>query len=56
LVGGLQKRGGGDERAMAMVVELRWRLGFDFEATLTWRYVGEVHPNLYRVVGRARKD
>jgi hypothetical protein len=30
-----------------MVVELRWWLGFGFEAKLAWRGVGEVHPNLY---------
>jgi hypothetical protein len=33
------------------VVELGWRLGFDFEAKLVRRSVGKVHPNLYRDVG-----
>jgi hypothetical protein len=54
LVGGLWKRGGGDESAMATVVELRWWLGFSFEVKLASGCVGEVHPNLYRPVGRVQ--
>jgi hypothetical protein len=40
LVGELQNRGGGDERAMMMVVELRWRLGFSVEVKLALGCVG----------------
>jgi hypothetical protein len=43
-------RGTGD------VVELRLWLGFGFEAKLTWKDVGEVHPSLYRGVGGVRND
>jgi hypothetical protein len=39
-----------------MMVELEWWLGFNFEAKLAWRCVGEVHPSLYRGVGGVRKD
>jgi hypothetical protein len=39
-----------------MVVELGWRLGFGFEAKLSWSDLGEVHPSLYRVVGGVQKD
>jgi hypothetical protein len=39
-----------------MVVKLRWRLGFMFEAKLAWGGVGEVHPNLDKGVGGVRKD
>jgi hypothetical protein len=38
-------RGTGD------MVELGWRLGFGFEAKLTWEDVGEVHSSLYKSVG-----
>jgi hypothetical protein len=31
-----------------VVVKLRWRLGFGFEAKLAWRGVGEAYPSLYR--------
>jgi hypothetical protein len=41
---------------VATVVELGWRLGFDFEAKLAWRCVGEVHPSLYRGVGGVQID
>jgi hypothetical protein len=51
LVGGVWNRGGGDERAMVSVVELRLWLGFGFEVKLAWGCIGEVHPNLYRGVG-----
>jgi hypothetical protein len=54
LVGELRNRGGGAERAMVMVVELRWRLGFMFEVKLAWGGMGEVHPSLYKVVGGVR--
>jgi hypothetical protein len=36
LVGGLRKRGGDDEGAPTMVVDLGWQLGFGFEAKLEW--------------------
>jgi hypothetical protein len=29
-----------------MMVELGWRVGFNFEGKLAWGCVGEVHPNL----------
>jgi hypothetical protein len=38
------------------MVELGWKLGFGFEATLTWGDTGEVHPSLYRGIGGVRKD
>jgi hypothetical protein len=56
LVGGLRNRGGDNERAMTMVVDLGWRLGFGFEVKLAWGCMGEVHPNLYRAVGRVQID
>jgi hypothetical protein len=31
---GVRKRGGGGERAAAMMMKLGWQLGFDFEAKL----------------------
>jgi hypothetical protein len=40
LVGGFQNKGGGDEKAMAMVVELGWWLEFDFEVKLAWGCMG----------------
>jgi hypothetical protein len=51
LVGEVPNRGGCDEEAPAMVVELGWRLGFSFKAKLTWGCMGEMHPSLYRDVG-----
>jgi hypothetical protein len=45
LEGELRNRGGCDERAMAMVVKLRWRLGFMFEAKLAWGGVGGVRKD-----------
>jgi hypothetical protein len=38
------------------VVELGWRLGFDFEGKLAWGYMGEVQPSSYRGVGGVQKD
>jgi hypothetical protein len=35
LVGEVRNRGGSDEGAPTMVVELGWRLGFGFKAKLT---------------------
>jgi hypothetical protein len=32
-------------RGIDDVVELGWWLGFDFEAKLAWRGMGEVHPS-----------
>jgi hypothetical protein len=43
-------------RGTSDVMELGWQLGFDFEAKLAWRGVGEVHPSLYRGVGGVGKD
>jgi hypothetical protein len=37
--GGLQKSGGGDEGELGTVVELRWQLGFSFEAKLARGYM-----------------
>jgi hypothetical protein len=42
-------------RGTGNVVELGWRLGFDFEAKLTWGDIGEVHSRLYRGVGGIRR-
>jgi hypothetical protein len=52
---GLWKRGGGDERVVAMTRKLGWWLWFMFEAELVWGH-GEVHPSLYKGMGGVRKD
>jgi hypothetical protein len=49
LEGGVWNRGGGGERVVAMVVELRWRLGFGFKVKLAWVCVRGVRPILYSV-------
>jgi hypothetical protein len=38
------------------VVELGWQLELGFEGGLAWGCMREVHPSLYRGVGRVRKD
>jgi hypothetical protein len=43
-------------RVTGDMVELGWRLGFDFEVKLVWGDMGEVHLSLYRGVGGARTD
>jgi hypothetical protein len=38
------------------MVEIGWRLGFNFEVKLAWGCVGLVHLSLYRGVGGVRND
>jgi hypothetical protein len=56
LVGDVQNRGGGDEGAPTIVVELGWWLGFNFKEKLAWGCVEEVHPSLYKGVRGVLKD
>jgi hypothetical protein len=37
------------------VVELEWRLEFNFAGKLAWGCMREMHPSLYRGVGGVRK-
>jgi hypothetical protein len=58
---GFNLKGGFWNRVTAMtgtddVVELRWRLGFNFEGKLAWGCVEEVQLNLYRGVGEVWED